>query len=68
MATKPLVMYGVGDVAPYWDDLATSFRHVAPMLRAGDLAFCQLESVLSEGEKLITEYRLSPDGREVLLV
>jgi len=40
-------MYGVGDVAPYRDDLDSSFRHVAPLFRESELVFCQLESVLS---------------------
>ena len=47
MTSRDLVMYGVGDVAPYRDDLDSSFRHVAPLFRESELVFCQLESVLS---------------------
>lgn len=47
MADNILTMYGVGDCAPYRDDLDSSFRHVSHMFPKSDLAFCQLESVLS---------------------
>lgn len=46
-ANRELIMYGVGDCAPYREDLASSFRHVAPLFRQADLTFGQLESVLS---------------------
>lgn len=42
-----LTMYGVGDCAPYREDLDSSFRHVSGLFNNGDLVFCQLESVLS---------------------
>lgn len=42
-----LTMYGVGDCAPYRDDLDSSFRHVAETFRNADLTFGQLEAVLS---------------------
>jgi len=42
-----LVMYGVGDCAPYREDLASSFRHVKDLFQESDLAFGQLEAVLS---------------------
>ncbi|MBW8381284.1 MAG: CapA family protein [Youngiibacter sp.] len=47
MDHKELLMYGVGDCAPYRDDLSTSFRHVAEMFQGSDLTFGQLEAVLS---------------------
>ena len=40
-------MLGVGDCAPYRDDLSSSFAHVADLFRNADLTFGQLESVLS---------------------
>lgn len=48
MKADDLVMYGVGDCAPYREDLKSSFRHVSPLFREADLTFGQLESVLSE--------------------
>jgi len=56
-------MYGVGDVAPYRDDLDSSFRHVAPLFQQGDLAFCQLESVLSEQGDLSSCTRMGCSSR-----
>lgn len=47
MNDNEILMYGVGDVAPYREDLDSSFRHVAKLFNESDLAFCQLESVLS---------------------
>ncbi|MCD8123613.1 MAG: CapA family protein [Lachnospiraceae bacterium] len=47
MKKEILTMVGVGDCAPYRKDLASSFRHVAPLLRGADLTFGQLEAVLS---------------------
>lgn len=44
---RPLTMYGVGDCAPYREDLASSFRHVSSLFSQADLTFGQLESVLS---------------------
>ena len=42
-----LTMYGVGDCAPYRNDLDSSFRHVTETFRNADLTFGQLEAVLS---------------------
>ena len=47
-----LTMYGVGDIALYRDDLDSAFAHVADTFRNADLAFCQLESVLSDAGDL----------------
>ena len=48
MENRELVMYGVGDCAPYRENLSSSFVHVADRFRKGDLTFGQLEAVLSE--------------------
>ncbi len=51
MKSQPeeVLLYAVGDVIPnIREDPGSLFRHVAGLLRAGDIAFCQLESVLSE--------------------
>lgn len=63
MGKRELVMYGVGDVAPYRDDLSSSFRHVAPLFKGGDLSFCQLESVLSEQGDLSSCTRMGCSSR-----
>lgn len=42
-----VTLYAVGDVAPDRDEPQTIFEHVASTLRGGDLAFCQLETNLS---------------------
>ena len=63
MSQRTLVMYGVGDVAPYREDLSSSFRHVAPLLRDGDLSFCQLEAVLSERGDLSSCTRMGCSSR-----
>lgn len=63
MSGRPLVMYGVGDVAPYRDNPHTAFRHVAPMMRESDLAFCQLEAVLSEEGDLSSCTRMGCSSR-----
>lgn len=63
MERKELVMYGVGDVAPYREDLASSFRHVSLLLRESDGVFCQLESVLSEQGDLSSCTRMGCSSR-----
>lgn len=63
MSKRELVMYGVGDVAPYREDPSTSFRHVAPLLQGSDLAFCQLEAVLSEQGDLSSCTRMGCSSR-----
>ncbi len=63
MSQRTLVMYGVGDVAPYREDLSSSFRHVAPLFRDGDLSFCQLEAVLSEQGDLSSCTRMGCSSR-----
>ena len=63
MKKEKLVMYGVGDVAPYRDDLASSFSHVSSLFRDSDLTFGQLESVLSETGPLSSCTRMGCSSR-----
>ncbi len=60
---EKLVMYGVGDLAPYREDLSSSFVHVRDLLRGGDLTFGQLESVLSETGPLSSCTRMGCSSR-----
>jgi len=46
-ADEDIVLYAVGDVAPYRDDPSSIFRHVKHVLNQGDIVFCQLEANLS---------------------
>jgi poly-gamma-glutamate capsule biosynthesis protein CapA/YwtB (metallophosphatase superfamily) len=39
--------YAAGDIAPWREDDNTIFRHVKPVIEKGDLAFCQLESSIT---------------------
>ncbi len=63
MGKEKLVMYGVGDVAPYRDDLSSSFVHVRDLFRESDLTFGQLESVLSETGPLSSCTRMGCSSR-----
>ena len=63
MEKEKLVMYGVGDVAPYRDDLSSSFVHVKDLFQEGDLTFGQLESVLSETGPLSSCTRMGCSSR-----
>ena len=42
-----MVLYAVGDVGPNREDPHSMFRHVAGLLKQGDIRFCQLETNLS---------------------
>ena len=44
---QDVLFYAAGDIAPDREDPITLFEHVAPDLKAADLAFCQLETVIS---------------------
>jgi poly-gamma-glutamate capsule biosynthesis protein CapA/YwtB (metallophosphatase superfamily) len=46
--TEDVVFYAAGDIAPWRDDPITIFRHVKPVLKQGDVAFCQLEASISD--------------------
>lgn len=63
MSKNQLVMYGVGDVAPYREDLSSSFAHVRELFRESDLTFGQLESVLSETGPLSSCTRMGCSSR-----
>ncbi len=58
-----LVLYAVGDIAPDRPDASTLFEHVAPLLNQGDIAFCQLEAVLSERGTPLPQARLACRGK-----
>jgi poly-gamma-glutamate capsule biosynthesis protein CapA/YwtB (metallophosphatase superfamily) len=58
-----IVLYAVGDIAPDREDAASIFEHVAGLLNAGDVAFCQLEAVLSEQGTPLPQVRLGCRGR-----
>jgi poly-gamma-glutamate synthesis protein (capsule biosynthesis protein) len=53
-----LILYAVGDIAPDRDDPSTLFENVREMIMQGDIAFCQLESVLSERGTPLPQARL----------
>ena len=44
---QDVLFYAAGDIAPDREDPITLFERVAPDLKAADLAFCQLETVIS---------------------
>lgn len=66
MENRELVMYGVGDCAPYREDLSTAFVHVRNRFRQSDLTFGQLEAVLSEGGVLSSCTRMPCSSRPEL--
>ncbi|CAG0947727.1 partial Capsule biosynthesis protein CapA, partial [Anaerolineae bacterium] len=61
--SNDLILYAVGDIAPDRDDPGTLFQHVAGLLNQGDIAFCQLESVLSERGTPLPQARLVCRGK-----
>jgi poly-gamma-glutamate capsule biosynthesis protein CapA/YwtB (metallophosphatase superfamily) len=44
---QDVLFYATGDIAPDREDPITLFERVAPTLKTADLAFCQLETVIS---------------------
>jgi poly-gamma-glutamate capsule biosynthesis protein CapA/YwtB (metallophosphatase superfamily) len=60
---EDVVLYATGDVAPDREDPASIFEHVADLLKTGDVAFCQLEAVLSERGSPLPQARLPCRGR-----
>ncbi len=44
---QDVLLYAAGDIAPDREDPITLFERVSPTLKSADLAFCQLETVLS---------------------
>lgn len=61
--SNDLILYAVGDIAPDRDDPGTLFQHVAGLLNQGDIAFCQLEAVLSERGTPLPQARLVCRGK-----
>lgn len=61
MANKAddLVLYAVGDVAPYREDPASIFQRVTGVIRQADIAFCQLEINLSQQGSPLPQARLA---------
>jgi poly-gamma-glutamate capsule biosynthesis protein CapA/YwtB (metallophosphatase superfamily) len=59
---EEIVLYAVGDIAPDREDPASIFQHVAGLLNTGDVAFCQLEAVLSERGIPLPQARLPCRG------
>jgi poly-gamma-glutamate synthesis protein (capsule biosynthesis protein) len=59
---EDVVLYAVGDIAPDREDPASIFQHVEGVLGAGDVAFCQLEAVLSERGTPLPQVRLPCRG------
>ena len=53
-----IVLYAVGDVIPDREDPGSIFEHVTDVLRKGDIAFCQLDGVLSERGTPLPQARL----------
>jgi poly-gamma-glutamate synthesis protein (capsule biosynthesis protein) len=56
--TDDIVLYAVGDVIPDREDPGSIFAHVTDTLRGGDIAFCQLDGVLSERGTPLPQARL----------
>lgn len=54
-----LVLYAVGDVAPYREDPASIFQRVTGVIRQADIAFCQLEINLSHQGTPLPQARLA---------
>ncbi len=54
-----LVLYAVGDVAPYREDPGSIFQCVAVIPRQADIAFCQLEINLSHKGTPLPQARLA---------
>ncbi len=60
MASKSndIVLYAVGDVIPDREDPGSIFEHVTDTIRGGDVAFCQLDAVLSDRGTPLPQARL----------
>jgi poly-gamma-glutamate capsule biosynthesis protein CapA/YwtB (metallophosphatase superfamily) len=54
-----LVLYAVGDVAPNREDPGSIFQHVTGLLKGGNVAFCQLETNLSNRGTPLPQARLA---------
>ena len=58
-----IVLYAMGDIAPDRKDPGSIFQHVAGILSKGDIAFCQLEAVLSDRGTPLPQARLACRGK-----
>jgi poly-gamma-glutamate capsule biosynthesis protein CapA/YwtB (metallophosphatase superfamily) len=59
---EDIVLYAVGDIAPDRENPSSIFEQVAGFLNGADLAFCQLEAVLSERGRPLPQARLPCRG------
>ncbi|UCB44092.1 MAG: CapA family protein [Dehalococcoidales bacterium] len=57
--TDDLLLYAVGDVAPYREDPGSIFQRVADTLGKADIAFCQLEINLTDRGTPLPQARLA---------
>jgi len=57
--SNDIVLYAAGDVAPDREDPGSIFQKVSALLRGGDVAFCQLEAVLSRRGIALPQARLA---------
>lgn len=55
---KEINLYAVGDIAPFREDPDTIFEHITPFIQKADIAFCQLDSVLSRRGTPLPQARL----------
>jgi len=53
-----ILLYAVGDIAPDREDPGSIFQHVGGILNKADIAFCQLEAILSERGTPLPQARL----------
>ena len=56
--TKEIQLYAVGDIAPNREQPDTIFEHIADFIKEADIAFCQLDSVLSHRGTPLPQARL----------
>jgi poly-gamma-glutamate capsule biosynthesis protein CapA/YwtB (metallophosphatase superfamily) len=54
-----LLLYAVGDVAPYREDPVSIFQQVTGVIRQADIAFCQLEINLTKQGSPLPQARLA---------
>jgi poly-gamma-glutamate capsule biosynthesis protein CapA/YwtB (metallophosphatase superfamily) len=57
--TKEIHLYAVGDIAPNRENPDTIFEHVSTFIQEADIAFCQLDSVLSRRGTPLPQARLA---------
>ena len=57
MSEKDVEIVFVGDADRQGPDPDSAFEHVGPYLRAADIAFCNLETVVADPQYLVPEHR-----------